>query len=52
MFKLLRDVADLAGDTVKVVTAPVRVVVNATSQVVKPIAEALDEAADDLKDDR
>ncbi len=49
MFKLLSDLVEVAVDTTKVVTEPVRMVVNVAGQVVKPVANALEEAADDLK---
>lgn len=49
MFKLFSDVIDLAIDTTKIVTAPARIVVNAAGQIVKPVANALEEVADDLK---
>ncbi len=52
MFKLINDIADVTKDAITIVTAPVRIVVNVAGQVVKPVAEALDEAADDLKDDK
>ena len=52
MFKLLKDIVDLAGTASKIVTEPARIVVNGVSQVVKPVTDALEEVADDLKDDR
>jgi hypothetical protein len=52
MFKLIKDIGGLAGDALTIVEAPVRVAVNATRQVTKPVADALEEVADDLKDDR
>lgn len=49
MFSLLKSVADLATDAVKVVTAPVEMVVDLAGAAVKPVADAVTELAKDVK---
>ena len=43
-------IANLAGDVVKLVSAPVEVVIDVADAVVKPLAEVATELTEDIKD--
>ncbi len=47
---LFDSLLDLATDTVKIVAAPVDVVVTIAAAAVKPVAEVVEELAEDIKD--
>jgi hypothetical protein len=49
MFGLLKSVVDLAADVTKVVVAAVEIVADLAGAVVKPVAEAAQELAKDVK---
>lgn len=50
IFGLVKSVGKLAEDVVGIAVAPVEVVVDVTRMATKPIAEAAEELADDVKD--
>lgn len=50
MFGLLDSIGELASNVVKVVIAPVEVVVNVANAAIKPIAEGVAEVVKDTKD--
>lgn len=49
MFGLLKSIGDLAADTVRVVAAPIEVIVDAVDAVVKPIADVAEDLVKDVK---
>lgn len=49
MFGLLDSLVELATDTVKVVAAPVEMVVDLAGAAIKPLAEAATELVEDVK---
>lgn len=49
MFGLLKSVADLAVDVVKVAVAPVEIVADLAGAVVKPVAEVAKDLVADVK---
>lgn len=46
---LIKDVLGIAGDVVKVVSAPVSVAVSATRAATKPIGDAMSDVAEDVR---
>lgn len=48
LFKLIESVADLVVDTSKVVTEPTRMIVDTADALVKPLADGLEEIADEF----
>lgn len=50
MFSLLKSITELATDVVKVVAAPIEAAVDLADAVVKPLADAAQEVAKDIKD--
>jgi len=49
MFGLLKSIGELAVDTVRVVAAPIEVIVDVVDAVVKPVAEAAEDLVDEIK---
>lgn len=49
MFDLFSSVVELATDTVRVVAAPVKAVVDLADAAVKPIANVVEDLADEIK---
>jgi hypothetical protein len=47
---LFDSLVELATDTVKIVAAPIDVAVTVVAAAVKPVAELVEELADDIKD--
>ena len=47
---LFDSLVELATDTVKIVAAPIDVAVTVVAAAVKPVAEVVEELADDIKD--
>lgn len=49
MFGLFKSVAELAVDTVKIVAAPVQIVVDLADAAIKPAAEVAQELVEEVK---